>query len=106
MTPERRSTVDVTKCDSDSCPVKDQCYRSTAPPEEWKRWNDFYIGAKNCVMFIDAKKRGSKSVPPKRKVRRATGLRKGSHLCQYIFKGSGGRCILHLGHAYAHYEEV
>ncbi len=59
MTTERRPTINVTKCDSPRCPVKDQCYRATAPPEEWKKWDNFYIGAKNCAMFIDAKKRMS-----------------------------------------------
>lgn len=30
--------ADITKCTGDHCPIKDKCYRHTAPSSEWQTW--------------------------------------------------------------------
>ena len=52
--------ADITKCKGTRCPVREDCYRYTAPASEWQSW--FAVAPvsddeKGCDMMIDNKRK-------------------------------------------------
>ena len=48
--------ADITKCTSTACPIKDECYRYTAPAAIVQPWADFYdANDKDCLDYISIK---------------------------------------------------
>ena len=48
--------VDITKCEGGNCPLKQGCYRYTAPSEPLQSYTSFevsYTGERNCKDFIN-----------------------------------------------------
>ena len=48
--------ADITKCKGTRCPVREDCYRYTAPASDWQSWFEVVpLGddEKGCDMMID-----------------------------------------------------
>ena len=51
--------ADITKCKGKDCPFKEQCYRYTAPTDEWQSWFvESPIKINSCDMFWSNKEIG------------------------------------------------
>lgn len=46
--------ADISKCGNESCPLKEKCYRYTAPIGFWQGWMD-YIYDDGCDDYWDNK---------------------------------------------------
>lgn len=46
--------ADITMCASENCPRKQECYRTTAKPDNWQSWSDFgsVCNEKNCFEYL------------------------------------------------------
>ncbi len=58
---ERKNMPDISMCSNDDCPVNKDCYRYTAPPNEyWQSYSDFKYQDNTCSGFITILKKENK----------------------------------------------